>query len=264
MSRSARLVQSGEGDRRFVVLLYLIHPDRDAALREALGPKPMILARTDDGDPGPGLAFEEAHAREAIGKGRDGSYLAGLVLGGWSAGCSGVRKRLLESAGDPYWGPKLRALVLADGTHASLPPQPWQLDVWRPWVEKARGGEACSECDGGGANEGDLCDDPACVGGRVYPFVFAASHTYQTYVEHLPGGKAYTSTVNVLRALTGWPLDKMTGEPFGSRSEHHAGLHVESWASAAIDGPAHVRQQTEALPGMLARYVRPLVEAAIL
>jgi hypothetical protein len=76
MSQSARLVQSGEGDRRFVVLLYLIHPDRDPALREALGPKPMILARADDGDPGPTIWEDVApHFKPGMGD------VAGFVLG---------------------------------------------------------------------------------------------------------------------------------------------------------------------------------------
>ena len=66
----------------------------------------------------------------------------------------------------------------------------------------------------------------------------------------------------MLRALTGWPLERAKSDPVAARSDH--GLHVESWDSAAIDGAAHVRQQKEALPGMLARYVRPMVEAAIL
>lgn len=258
MSQSARLVQSGEGDRRFVVLLYLIHPDRDPALREALGPKPMILARVDDGDPGPGIGEEllRAHVIPADPQ-PDFPQLAGLVLGGWSAGCSGVRKRLLER-NPAMIPPMIRALVLADGTHASLPPQPWQLDVWRPWIEKARasGTTETYAIDENTTNVARLRD------GLVHPsFVFAASHTYQTYVEQLPGGKAYTSTVNVLQALTGWRLDQGQHWPFGYRTAEHD-LHVESWASAAIDGPAHIRQQTEALPGMLARYVRPMVEAA--
>jgi hypothetical protein len=214
------------------------------------------------------------------------------VLGGWSAGCSGIRARLIElneRASRDLKFPdgaavlnRLRALVLADGTHASLPPQPWQLDVWRPWIEKARGGEeldADPEPDSqnetkawkawlerGQAERAKGCPDPI----RTVPsFVFAASHTYQTYVEHLPGGKAYTSTVNVLRELTGWPIYDLPAGVSTTRiappqERHEHDLHVESWGSAAIDGPAHIRQQTLALPGMLARYVRPMIEAAIL
>lgn len=251
----ARLVQSGEGDKRLVVLLYLIHPDLHPVLREVLGPKPMILAQADDGDPGPGIG-------SAVGQ--PAFLVDGLVLGGWSAGCLGVRKRLLEMR-DLYWSSKLRGLVLADGMHASLPPQPWQLDVWRPWIEKAREGELCPVCSATwkfrscGACNG--CGAPAGSEGRLYPFTFAASHTYQTYVEHLPGGVAYSSTVNVLRKLSGAPLDALgITSPHEPKVRRDGSFYIESWDSSTVDGKAHARQQTEALPGMLARYFRPLAE----
>lgn len=255
MTTYARMVQPGTGERRMLVLLYLIHPDRDAAIREALGPAPIILARADDGDPGPAITFEEASIRHRLDLPQPTDYLAGLVLGGWSAGCSGVRKRLLEIKEDAWWRKQLRAFALADGTHASLPPEPWQLDVWRPWVERARRGNRCT-----GGEPNCLCD--ICSFRRRLPeFTFAASHTYQTYVEHLPGAQHYTSTVNVLRSLTGLALPR-PGFTSGPSEYHDGDLHIESYPSAEIDGPAHIRQQTEALPRMLRQYIRPLVERA--
>lgn len=251
----ARIVQPGTGMKRLIVLLYLIHPDRDAAIRDALGPKPIILARTDDGDPGPALTYEEASIRHRLNLPPPTEYLAGLVLGGWSSGCSGVRKRLLEIDQDGWWKKQVRAFALADGTHASFPPEAWQLDVWRPWIEQARRGNRC--VDGGPNCVCDICSFRR----RIQELTFAASHTYQTYVERLPGTRRYTSTVNVLRSLTGLDLPR-PGLLSGPSEHHDNGLHIESYPSADIDGSAHIRQQTETLPGMLRRYVRPIVERA--
>ena len=251
MTTYARMVQPGTGAKRIIVLLYLIHPDRDVAIREALGPAPMILARADDGDPGPTFWQEIAHAMNmaAMSSPTDGFRAAGYVLGGWSAGCSGTRRRLIESTDDEKFKSERRAIVVADGTHASLPPEAWQLDVWRPWVKRARGGEELDE------------ENFARPGVSMPSFTFAASHTYQTYVEHLPGAQRYTSTVNVLRSLTGLALPR-PGLASGPSEYHDGDLHIESYPSADIDGPAHIRQQTEALPRMLRQYIRPLVESA--
>ncbi len=210
-----RTIQVGQGDRRVLVLLFLVGESLDARIREVLGPNPCIMADVKANDPRT-LADYLAEAECVCG-----CPIDGYVLGGWSAGVGKVRSLL----GD---GCKPLALVLADGTHASKPPEKWQLDVWAPYVERGRKGE----------------------------MVFAASHIFNTYVESLP--RPYLSTVSVLRLLTGWQLDK--GGQIGAPIEQHDGeLHVYSYSSSSCDAVAHGKQVMDVLPMMLERHVRPIV-----
>lgn len=209
--KTARVVNEGRGERRLVVLSYFMHPRRDGALRAAL-PDACIVVRDDNGKEAPGLD-EEIAALAPLDFEVDG-----LVLTGWSMGCSGVRTRL--SSGSPALA-HLRGLVLADGLHASLPPRPEQIDVWAPYVERARRG---------------------C-------FTLILTHTYQTYVEtDLPPAQRYTSTVGMARRLTGWELP---APPVGHRVRHTDGrLVVESHGSKLYDGEMHTRAQIQ-IPELL-------------
>lgn len=209
-----RLVQAGSGDRRQLVALFLVGAQCDEDLREALGPTACIVA--DDTSSGTQTMRDvEAWARSHIG----GADVGDVTLVGYSAGCQRVRQMLIDGA-EPH------AVVVVDGTHASWPAQPWQIDVWRELADEARRRER----------------------------VFVASCTHQTYTEKLPKGQAFTATVHVLEHATG--LDLEAGGPIAAPIEHHDGeLHVYSYASHTADADAHVAQQRIAMPWMLARHV---------
>lgn len=215
-----RILQSGSGDTRPLVILYLVGPHLDDAIRAALGPDPCIVAYAE-AKPAEGLDAAVAAAQQRA----HFSKVGGLVLGGYSLGCTGVRARLLEEASALE---SLTALVLIDGTHASKPAAPWQIDVWRGPFDRARAGE----------------------------ILVVATHTAQTYMEHLtPAASALHSTAAVLRRVTGWKLDE--AGPLASPAQHREKqLFVYSYESADIDAQAHIQQQRTALPDMLARHVR--------
>mgnify|MGYP003497854271 FL=1 len=212
-----RTIQIGQGEQRILVLLFLVGESLDTRLREVLGSNVCIMADVKANDP-QSLADYLAEAERVCG-----CRITGYVLGGWSAGVGKVRS-LLGDGCNPL------ALVLADGTHASKPPEKWQLDVWTPYVERGRKGE----------------------------MVFAASHIFNTYVESLP--RPYLSTVSVLRLLTGLALE--IGGPLGAPVEHHDGeLHVYSYSSSSCDAVAHGKQVMDVLPMMLEKHVRPIIDA---
>ncbi len=123
-----RIVQIGSGQPRHLVLLFLVGESANHHLRQALGPKPCILADDKANDPRDISGFVAEAERLC------GVSIAGYVVGGWSAGVSKVRAMLGEEC-DPM------ALVLADGTHASKPPRAEQIEVWQPYVERGRAGK---------------------------------------------------------------------------------------------------------------------------
>ncbi len=119
------------------------------------------------------------------------------------------------------------AIVAVDGTHDTYP-IPTHVELWRAYAERARRGER----------------------------LFVASATQQVYVEHLsPPDGPFMATIHVLELIVGHEL------PAGT-STHESNLHVLSCTSAAIDAPAHLRQQTELLPDLLRVYVAPHFDAA--
>lgn len=217
---SLRLVQAGTGPSRPAVFLFLVGSHMDADLIAALGPVPCIVA--DDGAHGTETIAELLAFARAKGGFSENPWFA---LCGYSMGVQRVRT-LLRAGATPA------AVIAIDGTHASKPPESWQIDVWK-----------------------NLCADARA--GRV---TFAATHTLQTYTELLkPPDTPFICTVNVLRMATGWPLDG--AGPIDAPGETQAGdLHVYSYQSKTIDGPAHIAQQRIALPFVLKRHVKPLVD----
>lgn len=222
-----RLVQSGEGAQRAVVLVFLVDKVLDNALRESLGPKPCIVADNTSG----GLdTFQELirFAHRSAGT----FEVDGTVLVGYSAGCQRVRALLLapyEKSFEPI------AVVCADGTHASLPAAPWQIEVWKKLAARA----------------------------RTSSFTFAASHTFNTYVE--TDLKApYMATVSVLCRATGFALDHggPVDAPILSPVDPQGRLFVYSYASSRCDRDAHEKQGNRALPMMLKKHVREMLESA--
>lgn len=110
------------------------------------------------------------------------------------------------------------AVVALDGTHASLPqPLPWQVEPWQAVAEEACAGRACAVL---------TCTD-------------------QLYTADLPVGSRFMPTRTLLERVLARPLTP--GEDIDD-----ADLHVWPYASARIDGPAHVRQVVEVLPRALA------------
>lgn len=214
-----RLVSAGTGAARPLVCGYLIGDHLDADLRDALPGACLVAYDTPDGEP---LPTTLRRARQLAGVEAFGA----LVLLGFSAGVGrGVRQRLIDGA-------KPDAVVAIDGTHASLPPLSWQIEVWRALAERARRGEA----------------------------LFVATHSCNTYTESLRAPHtAYQSTWTTLRQATGWPLGTTGPLPLGEETSE-GDLHVHSYASATTDAAAHAKQQTVALPAMLRRYVAPWLE----
>lgn len=214
-----RLVSAGTGAARPLVCGYLIGDHLDADLRDALPGACLVAYDTPDGEP---LPTTLRRARQLAGVEAFGA----LVLLGFSAGVGrGVRQRLIDGA-------KPDAVVAIDGTHASLPPLSWQIEVWRALAERARRGEA----------------------------LFVATHSFNTYTESLRAPHtAYQSTWTTLRQATGWPLGTTGPLPLGEETSE-GDLHVHSYASATTDAAAHAKQQTVALPAMLRRYVAPWLE----
>ena len=146
-----------------------------------------------------------------------------LVLVGWSMGGQTIRTIARSRVEPSVRGRDVAAIVVADGTHAPLDGGPWQRATWERLAELARGGG----------------------------LTFVASCTQNTYVEHLPGSQAYASTRTVLDWIARRPM--LPGTEL-----HEGGLHLYSYPSGACDGDAHVRA-LDALPGLLARHVAPLL-----
>lgn len=123
-------------------------------------------------------------------------------------------------------GVKADAYLLADGTHAPLPADERNIDWLRRIVDEARRGQA----------------------------LVVATHTMQVYTEQLPKGKAFLSTVSVLRIATGWRLDR-TGPLENPVVARDGALWVYSYASAMIDAPAHAAQLVRVVPELCARHL---------
>lgn len=215
---ACRVVQRGASAH--AVFLFLVGSHMDEALRVSLGPGPTIIA--DD----------SAHGLETLaqllsiaGKGRGGDPITGYSLVGYSMGCERVRT-LMRAGALP------EAVIAIDGTHASFPPVPWQIEIWRDIASDARKGK----------------------------LLFVATHTFQTYTEHLKIDP-YTATVSVLRMATGFALTG--GGPIDAPGETQDGdLFVYSYSSASIDKHAHELQQQVALPWVLHRHLEPLIDGS--
>lgn len=210
-----RTIQQGTSPD--LVVLYLCGSHIDAAIRAALGPGSTVVAFDDAQGQTP------AAVAQKLGLAR----VRSLVACGYSAGCQTVRSAMRTGALPIA---ERIGVVAIDGTHASMPPEPWQFDVWRRIAEQARKGER----------------------------LFVATCTAQVYTESLPPGQRFLSTLTVLRQVVEPSLVPLT--PPDER--HEEDLHVYAYASKSIDAAAHIAQQREALPAMLAKHVRPWLARA--
>jgi hypothetical protein len=86
--------------------------------------------------------------------------------------------------------------------------------------------------------------------------LLVATHTLQTHTERLPAGRAFASTLRVMRMATGMALDRVgtVERPVVSRDGE---LWVYSYASGEIDAGAHAAQLVEVVPEMCGRHVGP-------
>jgi hypothetical protein len=153
-------------------------------------------------------------------------HVSRLAMIGYSAGCQRVRELRLA-------GVNAHAYLLADGTHASWPPEEWQIAWLRELADEARAGTV----------------------------LVVATHTMQTYTERLPRGRAFASTVTVLRMATGWKLER-TGPLDRPAVTREGALWVYSYASAEADAPAHAAQLSRVLPELSARHLRTWIGAS--
>jgi hypothetical protein len=205
---SKHVIQQGGVDEP-IVIVYFVADRLFDDLRESIGPHATIIAFTSR-PPEP-----ITHTLQELGPGP-------RILVGYSAGCQDVRAAL-------WAGVEVDAVIVIDGTHASLPPEPRQLACWAACADRARRGE----------------------------MLFVATCTQQTYVEtQLAKGERYLSTVSVLEQVTGAELRAR----HGLIERHEGDLHLHGYASAICDHDAHVRQQRQVLPEMLRRYLRPWLE----
>lgn len=212
-----RLVQQGMGATRPLVVTFLAWAGMDAKIRAAFGPAPCIVA--DDSAKGTETLkeiVEFAHTNAGV------SHVSRLALIGYSAGCQRVRKLRIDGA-------NADAYLLSDGTHASWPPQEWQIAWLRDLAADARKGKV----------------------------LMVASHTWQTYTEKLtPPLKPFASTVTVLRQATGFPLDH-GGPPDAPVVSREGQLWVYSYTTKEADMKAHSYQAMVVQPKLAALHVAP-------
>jgi len=198
-----------------LVVLYLVGAHLDDQIRTLL-PDSTIVAFDD----AHGLSPKEVCAK--LGFFRVNS----LVLIGFSAGVGAVRDALVNEQLPMH---ERVGFVLIDGTHASIPPQTWQIECWRKLGEAARRSEA-------------LC--VATCSNNVYTAKLASP---------------FMPTLHVMRQSFEPNLF-----PASPPHEVHAGdLHLYAYASEECDKQAHAEQQTKVLPEMIRKHVRPWLDACL-
>lgn len=208
-----RVVAKGSGERRPLLLSFLVGSHMDAKLVAAMPPGSCVIS--DDSSNGTEKWRQILQKASAV-CGPPGP----VVLAGFSAGCQRVRE---------LWrmGARPEAILLIDGTHASKPPEAWQLDSWRAILDS---GKACER-------------------------LVVATHTCQTYVENLPRNgptPPFLSTWTVLRQCSGHALDQVPGQL------QEGQMWIQSFPSQPpIDKEAHIYQQRVVLPNVIAGIVTP-------
>lgn len=210
-----RLVQRGHGP---LVVCYLVGPGLDAELVAALPGATIVATPESVGT----LAF----ARELAGAGPD----TPLVLVGYSRGCQAVRG-LLVSGAEPM------AVVTIDGTHASKPPDAWQLQVWRELAAQARRLDRTWVA---------TCCLQRYVETQQAPYL--ATSTVLAQVLDLPALAALKPSSKPLSAYPGAPVLEW----------HEGSIHFRAYGSTNCDHDAHLAQGQEVLPATLREYIAPL------
>lgn len=224
---STRLVQAGRGDVRPVLVAYhydgLSEAGRgDRVMRDALGPAPCVINVTElpfhqnYRTVGQGQTARLAPLAEVLAwavKKSGGGWTPGPVaLLGFSEGCQAVRAHLKD-------GVSPAAIVLVDGSHASLPPsKDFEFGLYRAVFDQAVKGEGQT---------------------------FIASHS--DIRTDLIRPNPYMPTKAVLEEVTGWALD---GGKVKSPAITRAGDAVV-YSCAGGTASDHVFQCRDVLPRLL-------------
>jgi hypothetical protein len=209
-----RLVSPGRGSRRDLVLLYNVPGTLDAMLVDAAQGACILndtrTPTTRYARSGPAGILPLAETLEAAEERAGPFELGRVVVGGIGPGGHAARTMLLDAT---RGGRVPDAIVVADGTHASRPPQDWEIDAWRAFAFEARAGR------------------------RIGLF----SHTC---IE----APTLLSTRDTIRLITGWPLD--TAGPVEDPVVKQQGrLRVESYSGTQ---PAdHDVQAQRVFPALL-------------
>jgi hypothetical protein len=193
-------------------------PDLDQKLRAAL-PGWAIVAT--DLAPLTVTSADIQAARRAV-KAPQSLRVAGMA---WSAGVQSLRSAIVSNAVE-FWG-----VAAFDGTHARVPPEPWQITVWERLAERAQAG--------------------------LGPFV--ATSTAMTYTKDIPAGQKGQAWP------TGWVLARALGRPDGGLIPgvpvEDGGLYVACYPSdtgpTAAAKHAHEDQILNVAPPLLARFFGP-------
>ena len=145
-----------------------------------------------------------------------------LALAGHARGCLDGVRHLIRGGAHP------EAAVCIDGfANAHAIPEPWEAEIWAPLIADARAGRR----------------------------LFVMSCTEQL-VAQMGSRDAVISSVDMIRYLTGLPLEQLGGLPLGEETTEGE-LHIHAYESGIWDRPAYEAQLTEVLPLMLRRYVAP-------
>ena len=112
------------------------------------------------------------------------------------------------------------AVVIIDGTHDTIPAS--HLEVWRSIGKRAVSGKS----------------------------LFVATCTQQTYTDDLPPSQRFLCTRHTLEQAFSLALPPNT-------EAHDHDMHILSYPSARIDGPAHILQAQVTMPDMCQRYIAP-------
>lgn len=187
-------------------------PSHRTHLLDAIGRDAHVLALDSDS------SHDEA-MRAALAPLRAADPARQLIVAGYSAGGHRVRDVLdIVRPGD--------VVVTADATHASFEQRPQTMPIG-PWLALAERAER-SEVR------------------------WLSSHTYLTYVEHLPPSEGpYYSTATVMRRCSRLLLPEPEAAG-GSIRNDVGGLAIWSYESGSADSAAHRRQLVEVMPLLLA------------
>lgn len=205
-------------DPRGLAVGWLVGAHMDHALAKAL--PDMTIVMTDKGPAEPSVIVSDlARARDLAGI---QSHKMPLYLIGYSAGCQAVRHlvsmwpepdRVVDMTSCPNMA-VLRGVACFDGTHSSHPPSKVHVDLWREIMGAARRRELSA--------------------------IFTC--TSMDYTEKL--ARPYASTRAVLSAAfdSDIPIDGWA----------EGDLYVRRYPSKTIDKDAHIHQQREVMPELLA------------
>lgn len=230
-----RVVQSGQGQVRPLVVCYYIGGHNDQKIRDVISPVAAVLNLTTQ--PGDGsypsinsLNLPIRQLRADWGSEWSCTF-SPVVLMGWSAGCQALRAQLIKAQSDQMIESMPDAIVALDGIHSSEPPQPYQIDTWRRWMVEQCGAELGET----GLGKAELPHAGIMVAtcSQIEP-------------------PSYRSVRATLEQITGWSLPP--GQPPGDDIPwpgvpgFYPSGNVQVWSWPGKDAAAHAWQQNFLAP----------------